>query len=795
MIRNYLKIAWRNITRQKWASLIHVFGLAVGMTASILLYIYISYETSFDRFHENGQKVYRIITHFTGAHTDVLPRAFPQLAELASEGSPIVSAHCRVKNENTTITFEEKSFRGIVTLMADPSFPEFFTFPARTGDLSRTMNDPSAIALSAETAERLFGDEDPLNQIITVTKAAFDEELKRWSTRAEPVRIGAVLEPMPKNTLLQFDALMAYEFLDPDYRETFSNDVFVFLMVEGEDPDLESITDITADFFSEWRNHGLMVTHELQPLTSIHFGEKYGYDIGPKGNLEQIIVFIFVAVFILVIAIINFINLVTARSERRAVEASIRKVAGASRKDIVWQFLGESVLMSLVAFLVAMVLVELTLSPFSGLLGRELSLTPMQSLRLFISLLGAVVLIGLIAGLAPAMLFSRFQPADIMRGKFRGGNRNPLLRIILVVVQFAISVILIISITVFNRQVHYMKNKDLGYDPENVMVFFRLTPSLITGYDALRAELLQHPGIMHVGRGQSMPSMGGSGQIMRPAAAQAGEDVSITEYRVMEGYREVFGLELLDGRWYDFSLTSDLVNYVVNETAVRMMGLQDPVDTEVIMSGRTGRIIGVVKDFHYGSVKHEIEALTFSANTYAFYQIYMKLTGDNNAPAIEHARSVFERFDPNYTFQEWYLSESVKGMYREEEKSNTILNIASMLAIMIAVIGLLGLSSYIVLARKKEIGMRKILGATGLQIATVLFRDIGRWVVLANLIAWPVAWYAMEQWLETYPYRISVSWVYLALAGLTSMLIAALTISGHTWRAARTNPVESLKTE
>jgi putative ABC transport system permease protein len=370
-----------------------------------------------------------------------------------------------------------------------------------------------------------------------------------------------------------------------------------------------------------------------------------------------------------------------------------------------------------------------------------------------------------------------------------------LLRIVLVVVQFAISVILITSLMVFNRQVHYMKTKDLGYEPENVMAHFRLTPSLITGYDALRAELLQSPGILHVGSGQSMPSFGGSGQIMRPADVPEGSDITITEYRVREGYKEVFGLELVDGRWFDFSLQSDKGNFVINETAARMMGLQDPVGTEVIMFQRPGKIIGLAKDFHYGSLRNEIDALTFTSYSDAFYQVYLKLSGDNKEQALAHAREVFDRFDPNYNFHEWYLSERLTGLYREEEQSNKIMNIASLLAILIAMMGLLGLSSYIVMARKKEIGLRKIFGASSFQIIAVLFTDIGRWVVLANIIAWPVAWYAMHQWLSSYPYRIGVSWVYLGVAGLVSLLIAGLTISGHTWRAARTSPVESLNAE
>lgn len=792
MFRNYLKIAWRNITRQKWASLINIFGLAIGMTASILLYIYISYETSFDRFHENADQVYRITTNYEGRQSSKLPRTFHQMGELAKDQSPLVKEFCRVKNENSTISFGEDEF-GSTTLMTDPSFVDFFTFPSERGDVVTALSDPSTIVLSSRMAERIFGETDPINQVIQVSKTCYDEELGRWTSRMDPVRVGAILAPMPSNTHLRFDALLSFEAYDPQWLETFSNDVFVFLQIEGKDPDLKSVTDLTEVFFEEFRAHGMHITHELQPLKDIHFGPSFGYDIGARGNRQLIIVFIIVAALIITIAVINFINLVTARSEKRAVEASIRKVSGAGRRDIMGQFLGESVLMSLLAFFAAMVLVEIFLSPFAELLNRSLSLSRMESLKLFFSLSGLVVLIGLASGLGPAWMFSRFQPAEIMRGQFRGGNRNPMLRIILVVIQFAISVILIISIITFNRQVNHMKNASLGFDSENAFVFWGLTPSLVSGYEALRAELLQNPQVLQVGSGQSAPGYQGSGQILRPSETPEGEEITISEYRVREGARETFGYELVAGRWFDFSRQTDLANFIVNESAVKAMGLTNPIGTEVIMWQRKGEIIGVTRDFHFGSLRNEIGPLVFTAYSPAFYNISLKISPENREETLDYVKEVFHGFDSNYPFTPSYLGERFREFYRQEEQNNTILNIASLLAVLIAMLGLLGLSSYIVMSRKKEIGIRKIHGASGLQIIAVLFRDIGRWVLLANLIAWPVAWLAMEQWLGTYPYRINISVWFLVFAGLLTMLVAGLTISGQTLRAARTNPVDALK--
>ncbi len=538
-----------------------------------------------------------------------------------------------------------------------------------------------------------------------------------------------------------------------------------------------------------------MLDFSVQHLHDIYFGDPGGSSMGISGNLNLIYIFSIVAFFIITIAIINFVNLVTARSEKRAVEASIRKVSGANRSNISLQFLGESVFITLIAFLISVGLVEMFITPFSNLLGRNLSLTAILNVPEILKFTGIVLGIGLIAGAYPAIMFSKYRPAEILRGKSRGGQKNPLLRIVLVVIQFAISVFLIISITVFDQQIKYMKKADMGFSPENVLVFSGLTDRLVNGYEPIKAELLQHPDVVHVTAAQAYPGGGGgSGMTLRRAEDPAEKDLPATEFRVLRDYKETFGLNIVNGRWFDFDRQTDLENFVVNETAIRAMGLTDPIGQDVIMWRRRGQIIGVVEDFHITSLRNEIEPLILSAYSNVMYHIAIKVT-DQNSGVLDHIKTTFTAFDPNYKPYELYLEDSFMNYYRQEENNNKILRYASALAIIIAMLGIWGLSSYVIAARRKEISLRKVMGASAMQINKVLFRDITRWILLANIIAWPIAWYTMTRWLENYPYRIEMSVWYLILAGVVSMFIVAATISGLTTKVARANPAEALKTE
>ncbi len=796
MLINYLKTAWRNIVRHKNTSLINVFGLAVGFAASMLLYIYISHELSFDRFHEKSNQIVRVIAHFRGDMDLSLPRGTPDCGSIAQEQSPNVVNYLNLKNEKSTIRIGDRIYEDIDLLYADASFEDFFQFPVWQGDVTQTLEDPSGIVISRELATRLFGEEDALNQTIQVAKTFVNQETGSYGQRYTTTRIGAILDHHRNNSHLQFSGLLSMEGLHSGWRSGMFLDKFTYLMFNDNptEEDKRAIATLLGNRINDLLNNQFDIELELQDLSKIHFAEKLSNEYAITGNRELVAAFIALALFILVIAMINFINLVTARSDKRATEAAIRKVSGASRRDIILQFLGESLMLSFIALLLAAVIVEVLITPFASLLGRELQMSHTDSLIIFVRWLWIGLVVGILAGLYPAYAFSRFQPVEILRGKTRGGKRNPLLRVVLVVVQFGISSFLIISITVFMLQVNHMRNADLGFDKDNVVSLLGVSESIKSSYPALRAELMSHPGIEQVGTSQTLPGTGESGMGMRlnePGAS----DIPIWEIRIGQGAPEAFGFTLKEGRWWDFELFDDRNNFVINETAVRALGLNQAVGQEVMMMHRRGRIIGVVQDFHYRTLTTSIDPLVLTVYSDIFSSITLRLNPESRADALSHAQDVFHAFDPNYTFSPYYLASHFGRFYAEEENNNKILGAGSVLAIIIAMLGLLGLSAFMVTTRTKEMGIRKAMGATTSQLIILLFRDITKWVVLANILAWPVAWFIMNRWLGNYPYRIDMSVWYLAGAGIVSVLIAGLTISSHAWQAARTNPVNCLRSE
>lgn len=797
MLLIYLKIAWRNISRQKALSLINICGLSASITAFILLSTYISHEIAFDKFHPNGENIYRVVSHFGQENTTSLPRTLPGVAQLLRDQFPEVIQSVRFKPEEYRIRLGEKAFSHEHFLMTDPSFGQLFHFPVLAGDLSQTLADPSSVALTRSLVEKLFGHTDAIDKTIELEQYFLDTLHRRLNSRFVPMRIGAILMDPPSNTHLQFVALQGYDSYDPYYARTFSNDLFLYfqthepLTADQEIALQTALQDYIVDIFGE--NFRNVLSHEFQPLHHIHFGPGYGYDMGQRGNKTLIYVFAAVAFFILFISVINFINLVTARSEKRAVEAAIRKVSGASKGQIIQQFMGEAILICIIALLVALMLAEVFMPHFARLLNRELTLFDSLDLPRLLTIVLFAPLIGILAGAYPSLVFSRFQPVEILRGKARGGNKTPMLRITLVIIQFTISAILIVSVMVFNRQTQYMKNADLGFSVGNVIIIGGLTERMIGGFESIKAELLSSTAIEGVSASQAYPGASGSGMSLRRPQDSETMSVSAQEYRVGRDFETTLGIRIKYGRWFDFDHLTDLNNFILNETAVKALGLHNPLGEEIVMWRRTGRIIGVVEDFHISSLKNQIEPLVITAYAQSFYHIAVKLRQGREQEALAHIRNTLAAFDPNYVFREWYLENHFRKMYKQEENNNTILNYASLLAIIIAMLGILGLSSYIIMARTKEIGIRKILGAETPQIIYVLLTDIIKWVLLANLIAAPIAWYLMERWLEAFPYRIPMSLAYPGLALVISILIVLITVSWQTFKAARRNPVESIK--
>ncbi|TVQ19786.1 MAG: ABC transporter permease [Bacteroidetes bacterium] len=799
MLLIYLKIAWRNIWRQKGLSLINICGLSVSITAFILLSTYIRHEASFDRFHPKGENTYRVVTFFGHEASSALPRTLPGIAQLLDEQFPEVTRSVRIKPEAYKIRINDRVFEHEDFLMTDPSFQEIFHFPVLAGNLSQTLSDPSSVALTHGLANKLFGHTDVIDKTIEVEQYFLDTLHRRLNSRFVPLRIGALLLDPPTHTHLQFSALQGYESYDRNYSRTFSNDILLYFQTlhpltdQQQEAIRPALQDHIAGIFGE--NYRDALSHEFQPLHEIHFGPGYGYDMGQRGNKTLIYIFAAVALFILFISVINFINLVTARSEKRAVEAAIRKVSGAGRAQIIRQFMGEAIMVCCIALLLALVMAELLMNPFASLLNRKLSLFGMMDLPQLLFIVAFAPIIGMLAGAYPSIVFSRFQPVEILRGKARGGNKAPLLRIILVIIQFTISVVLIVSVMVFNRQTQYMKNADLGFSSRNIIVVSGLTDRIIGGFESIKSELLSSTAIEGVSSSQAFPGTSGSGMSLRKPEDPETMSISSQEYRIGKDFQTTYGIRLKHGRWFDFDDQSDLQNFILNETAVKALGLHQPLGEEIVMWRRNGRIIGVVEDFHTSSLKNQIEPLVISAYAQSFYHIAVKLSYGREEEALAHIGNTLEAFDPNFVFREWYLENHFRNMYRQEENNNTILNFASLLAIIIAMLGILGLSSYVIMARTREIGVRKILGARTFQIIRVLFTDIIKWVLLASIIASPIAWYLMERWLEAFPYRISMSVIYLISAAAISILIVMVTVSWQTFRAARRNPVDAIKAQ
>jgi len=799
MTRDFFKYAWRIILKEKWLSFINLVGLSTGMASFMLLISYVTYECRFDSHHDQKEQIYRVITFFGAGQENILPRTLHEIAPHLESSVPEIIKATRIKPESYSVRMNGETFDHQTFLLTDTVFATIFKTKVKEGNLANSLADPAAVAITESLARKLFGEASALNEIIEVEYHQYIAEQRRLTTNFKPVRIAAILEDPPKNSHLQYDVLQSFLSYDKAFLSTFSNDVFVYFKTRiildenKRNAVSENITDYVLGVYGD--AYKGTISHQLQALTDIHFGPKFGYDIGPRGNKTLIMVYSAIALFILIVAIINYINLVTARTEKRATEAAIRKVSGANRSQIFYQFIAESVVFSLIALGFALVMLEVFITPFSQLLGRQIDLLSTFGWYHLIFLILLAPTIGFMAGVYPASVFATFQPIQILKGNSRTGKRNPLLRIFLVIIQFSISIFLIIAVLVFNRQIDFMKNADLGFNNHNVLVFTGISERIMQSYPSLKAELLTHPGVANVTSSQAFPGSSGSGMTLRLKEQRENSNISIEEYRVGRDFKETYGIKMKAGRWFDFDSQSDLENFVINETALKTLGMNDVLGKEAIMWNREGKIIGIVNDFHSSSLKNTIRPLIITAYNPVFYTLSIRLEEANKVSALHHLKQTFESFDADYNYTEWYLETYFEGLYKQEENNNIILNYASLLAILIAILGLLGLSVYMITSRAHEIAIRKVLGASGINIALGILKEIMSWVVIANFISWPIAWLVMRNWLEGFPYHISLSPYYFIISGIISLIIVIITIGFQTYKVAQSNPVNALKQE
>jgi putative ABC transport system permease protein len=773
MFRNYLVVALRNMLRHKGYSLINVAGLAVGMACFILIVLWVRDELSYDEFHLNADQLCLVTDYEKYADGDELNFSVnpPELAPtLISEYPEIVDASRHRIRPGRVVRHEDRFFSEDGLSFADPSFFTIFTFHFIKGEATGAFPSPNSIVITRRTATKYFGDEDPIGKTLQV-----DGRLN--------FNVTGVIDNVPRNSHLEFDFVAPFsaakEFgMAVEGWNSYAYRTYVLVA------DNASLAELSGKMAGTIKRHDqkAIVELSLQPVTDIYL----------SGDRSSIYIFSLIATFILLTACINYMNLATARAGKRSKEVGLRKVVGAGRKEIVLQFLGESIFTSFAALAISLLLVEVTLPFFNDLAGKQLSFGLLQNNSMILLLLATAVATGAISGSYPSLFISSLAPAVVLKGSWRSGSKSAFLRKLLVSFQFVLSIALIIGMVVIGRQLHFIQNKKLGFDKEQV-ICIGLKGAASQKLDVLKGELSKTGGVANISAVSSPPT----GLHMSTLVHQWGEQQATGEILVHRlfadcDFAKTLGIQMAEGRFLSRQFISDTSrSVVVNEAAVRAMGMQSPLGKQVL----DATIVGVVKDFHFSSLHSEIKPLAIHYRPDTFRYLLVKVKPDDISHFIRSLEATWTKLVPGTPFEYQFLDEKIDMLYRTDQRIGKIINSFTILALFIACLGLFGMASFAAEQRTKEIGIRKVLGATVPQIASLLIKEFGKWVLLANLIAWPVAYFMLNRMLEVYAYRTSLEvWIFL-LAGAAVLVIAITTVSYQSMKAALANPVETLRYE
>jgi putative ABC transport system permease protein len=782
MLSNYLKIALRNLLRHKAHSAINIAGLAIGLVCTLLIFLWVQDELSYDRFNEKGDEIYRVVEtqHYSGGK--VLPAAVTPtaLAGALKEEVPEITRSTRLSFNSLTVRHGENvSTEGVA--LVDPDFLEMFTLHFLEGNPKTALNEPHSLVLTVDAAKRYFGDEDPMGKTLLVENQ-YDFVVR------------AVIGNIPENSHLHYELLAPFaKELGSSMNDWNTSWCYTYVLLQPNAVS-KAVNGKIVDFLGQ---HGQSNTQlALQPLREIHLysAGKYVADIGGQGDIEYVRIFSGIALFVLLIACVNFMNLATARSERRAKEVGLRKVVGANRYHLILQFFGEAMLMTAIAFLVAIVCTQLILPEFNDLSGKTLALERLN-LAAVLGFLGITVAAGVLAGSYPAFVLSSFQPAETMKKGMTGAAGGSSLRRILVVVQFTLSIMMIIGTLVVSGQLEYIRNKNLGFNKENVGYVW-MAGDFRSKQEIAKRQLLKIPGITGITLTSQLPTnfvSASSGWDWEGKAPD--EHVLMNFESVDDDYVKTFQMQMAAGRFFSPEMATDSLSAVVNETAVKMMGMKSPIGKTLKGRGKNLTIIGVVRDFNFKPIQTKIGPLVLLRNPSQYYAMIIRMKSNGISHTVTEIEKTYKEFNPETPFYFNFLDDDYNRLYRAEERTGKISEYFTFLAIFIAAMGLYGLASYTIEQRTKEIGVRKILGASVPDIIGLLTREYVWLVVLANILAWPVAYFAMNAWLEDFAYRISIGYATFLLAGGIALLIALLTVSHHAVKAAIANPVESLRYE
>ena len=786
MFKNYFKIAYRNLLRNKGFSFINILGLAIGIASSLLILLWIQHEVSYDQFHIKKDRIYEAWNRdeFSGKLQcwNTTPKI---LAKTLEADLPEVEVACRVDwQRSMLVTVGEKSLTAPGN-MVDSSFLKIFTFPMLKGNPENALKGVYSMVVTEKFARKFFGDDNPIGKTVRINNK-------------DNFTITGLLKDLPTNSRFNFEYLLPWSYLRTmgEDDENWGNNSTKTYALLKENVSLELVQNKMKEVR---RLHGYKESKGemfLYPLDRWRLYSNFEQGKETGGLIDIVRLFGITAAFILLIACINFMNLSTARSEKRAKEVGIRKVIGAQRSSLIGQFIGESVLISLLAGVVAVVLVVLVLPSFNELIHSELHID-YSNLYFWLFLLGFILFTGILAGSYPAFFLSAFQPVKVLKGTFRKSNAviNP--RKILVVLQFSFAIVLIICTIIVREQISHAQNRELGYQKDN-LVYHMLTGDLEKNFSLVKNELLEQGIATRVSKTSAPPTEGWSDSWgFEWKGKDPNDRTDFDRYCADEELVETIGLKLVTGR--DFNLKefpTDSTAVLLNESAVKAMGFKDPIGQIVKDNGIDWHVIGVIKDFILQSPFYPTKPMVIEGAKGWFNVIMIRLNDNQSTAAnISKTEAIFKKYNPAYPFEYKFVDEQYAKKFNSEKRTGTLASLFAGLAIFISCLGLFGLASYMAENRIKEIGVRKVLGASVGNITGLLSKDFITLVLISFLIASPIAWLGMNSWLDNYPYRIQIPWWVFVLAGLLSILIALATVSYQAIKAAVANPVKSLRTE
>ncbi|MCD8739920.1 ABC transporter permease [Mucilaginibacter roseus] len=786
MLKNYFITAFRSLKRFKLFTFLNVFGLSTGMACSILIMLWVQDEKSYDKFIPNAGEIYRLTSEVSGSKAAVTP---PPVVDAVQQQIPAIEKVTRVVPVSATVSVADKKFDEKNILYADADFLQFFGYPLIRGN-GNVLGQPNHVVITAAAAVKYFGTEDAVGKTLKVENGYNSDYV-----------VSGVLKNLPHNSHLQFSMLLPISYYNISNGNDWGNfSAYSYVKLnkhfEATSSSIASLEKQIDLIHQKNDQSNTKSRFTLQPLTDIHLTAGLQLDVEGQGNMQNVKIFSIAAIFILVIACINFMNLSTALGSTRAKEVGLRKTIGARRIDVVLQLMGESLIVALLSLFIGLLFAWLLLPLFNQLASKNITIN-LLNIKLLGQLLAIATTVGMVSGSYPAIFMSSFNPVKALKGVKAPKGELSYLRSGLVIVQFAVSVILIVSTLVVNYQLKYISSRDIGFNKQNLL--YLQVPQVgyqKNNYSALKQALQQNNAIKNYTVVDHLPTYLTTGTTdVTWSGKNPDQQTVFPHIGADENFIKTFNMRLIAGRSFNDSSPADDNAYMINETALKAMGMKPTtaIGQRITTNGNSGTIIGVVQDFNFKPVQQAIEPLIIKHNSRAGFVVMRVNTNARNV--ITQLKTVFQDLYPNYPYSYGFVDQDIAKLYVSEQRTGMLFNIFSIISIIISCLGLFGLATFAIQKRVKEIGVRRVLGASAQSIVAMLSADFIKLVGSSLLVAFPVSWYIMHQWLENYAYRITISWWVFAIAGFCALLIALVTVSYQSVKAAYANPVKRLRND